>query len=56
MRTSPLSAMLFQVSPRDPSTLGIVAATLLGISAVASVVPALASARIDPVIALRSDG
>jgi predicted permease len=50
-----LSSLLFQVSPTDPVTLGIVTATLLIVAAVATLVPARWTTRIDPVIALRTD-
>ncbi len=51
-----LLALLYQVSPTDPVTLAVVTALLLGIAALASIVPARSSTRIDPVQALRAEG
>jgi putative ABC transport system permease protein len=51
-----LVAMLYAVSPTDAFTLAAVALLLLGISALATLVPARSSTRIDPVIALRAEG
>jgi predicted permease len=50
-----LESLLFQVSPADALTLGIVTAAMLVVATMASAVPARWTARIDPVIALRSD-
>lgn len=50
-----LRAMLFEVSPTDAVTLGLVAVALLGIAVLASLVPARSSTRIEPVVALRAD-
>ena len=51
-----LLALLYQVSPTDPVTLGVVAVLLLAIATLASFIPARSSTRIDPVIALRAEG
>ncbi|HET7563572.1 MAG TPA: FtsX-like permease family protein, partial [Gemmatimonadaceae bacterium] len=51
-----LSVMLYEVSPTDGVTLAVVAAVLLVVAAVASVIPARAITRIDPVSALRVEG
>jgi putative ABC transport system permease protein len=51
-----LRALLFEVSPTDAPTLGTMVVALLGVAAVASLIPARASTRIDPVVALRADG
>src|SRR5437867_6271025 len=48
-----LVAMLYNVSPTDAVTLTLVTAALLGVAALASVIPARSSTRIDPVVALR---
>jgi len=48
-----LRAMLFEVSPVDALTLGVVTALLLVIAGLASVIPARAGASVDPIIALR---
>ncbi len=50
-----LQSILFQISGRDPLTLGSVAALLVGVAAVASFVPAWRASRVDPVEALRSE-
>jgi predicted permease len=47
--------LLFNVSPRDPVILGVVAVVLLAVAVVASLVPAAKAARVDPVIALRAE-
>jgi putative ABC transport system permease protein len=50
-----LTTHLYGVSPADPLTFAAVAAVLLGVAAVASVVPARRAARIDPLRALHTD-
>lgn len=50
-----LGDLLFQVSPRDPWTLATVAALLLAVSAVASLVPGLRATSVDPLVALRAE-
>jgi ABC-type antimicrobial peptide transport system permease subunit len=51
-----LSAMLYEMSPTDGVTLAAVAGALLIVAIIASVIPARAITRIDPVIALRAEG
>jgi putative ABC transport system permease protein len=51
-----LAAMLYEVSPADAVSLAAVAAFLLAVALIATLIPARSSARIDPVIALRVDG
>jgi ABC-type lipoprotein release transport system permease subunit len=46
---------LYDVRPTDFETLAAVTVLLVGIAAVASLIPAQWSARIDPVVALRAD-
>ena len=53
--TRVLRGLLFGVSPADPATFGAVAATLGAVALLASFVPALRAARIDPVEALRQE-
>jgi predicted permease len=50
-----LSSMLFEVSPTDAATLGVVALILLCVAALASLIPTRSSTRIDPVVALRAE-
>ena len=50
-----LESLLFETSPTDALTLASVAAVLLTVAAIASLVPARASARIQPVAALREE-
>jgi putative ABC transport system permease protein len=47
--------LLFSVSPSDPAVYAIVAVVLLGAAMVASLVPALRAARVDPNEALRAE-
>ena len=51
--TRVLQSLLFGVSPTDPPVLGVVAAVLLLLAAVASFAPARRAASVDPVVALR---
>jgi putative ABC transport system permease protein len=50
-----LKSFLFGVDPGDPVTLGAAALALVGISALASWIPARRAARVDPAGALRSE-
>ncbi len=51
-----LVALLYGVTPTDLVTLTAVTGFLLGVALLASLVPARATARIDPVVALRAEG
>jgi putative ABC transport system permease protein len=51
-----LSALLFEISPTDATTLVAVAAVIVAVAAIASFVPARSTGRIDPIIALRNEG
>jgi ABC-type antimicrobial peptide transport system permease subunit len=53
--TRTLSGMLFGVSPLDPGTLAAVILVVLGIAALAALLPALHASRIDPAVALREE-
>jgi predicted permease len=50
-----LATLLFRESPSDPAVYGGVAAVLIGVSLVATVMPAIAASRLDPNVALRAD-
>jgi predicted permease len=50
-----IGPLLYEVSPRDPLVFGIVAGVLLAVAAVASVLPALRAARVDPSTTLRTE-
>jgi ABC-type lipoprotein release transport system permease subunit len=50
-----MSSLLFEVSPLDPVTFGGVSLTLLAAAGLASYVPALRAAGVDPVTALRAE-
>lgn len=51
-----LTSLLYQVSPTDTITLAGVGLLLISIALIATLIPAHSSARIDPAIALRSEG
>jgi predicted permease len=50
-----IASLLFGVSARDPVILGVVAALLIVVAAVASLIPAWRAGRADPISALRAD-
>jgi len=50
-----MASMLYDVSPSDPRTYAAVAVGLLGVAALASALPALRAARVNPLAALRSE-
>ncbi|MEE9264502.1 MAG: ABC transporter permease [Vicinamibacteria bacterium] len=50
-----LSSLLYGVETRDVTTLASVAAILLGIAVLASLVPAYRASRVDPIVALRDE-
>jgi hypothetical protein len=51
-----LTDLLFQVGPSDLITLGLATTLILGVAAVASLIPARMSMGIDPGISLRGEG
>jgi putative ABC transport system permease protein len=53
--TRGLSSLLFGISAANLSVFGAVAAILMGVALLASLIPALRAARVDPVTALRGE-
>jgi predicted permease len=51
-----IAALLYGTSAHDPLTIGAMAAVLIGAATVAAALPARRASRVDPVIALRTDG
>ena len=50
-----VSALIFQVSPSDPAVLALASGVLFVAAVMASLIPAMRAARVDPTIALRAD-
>jgi ABC-type antimicrobial peptide transport system permease subunit len=50
-----LAPLLFAVSPRDPMVLAAVIVTLMGVSLLASWLPAVRASRVDPAESLRAE-
>jgi putative ABC transport system permease protein len=49
------ASLLFGVQPNDPTTIGLVALSLLAVSSAAVMVPAIRAARVDPLACLRHE-
>ncbi len=50
-----LTSVLYGLTPRDPGTIGAVAALIFIVLLLAAAIPARRAARIDPAIALRAE-
>lgn len=48
-----IEAMLYEIPPRDPATYFVVCVTLGAVALLASYLPAMRAARVDPMVALR---
>ena len=48
-----IAAMLYEVSPHDPSTFALIAAVLALVAFIATCVPGLRATRVNPIEALR---
>ena len=53
--TGVLRQFLFELSPTDPATFGIVTATVVATALAASSIPACRAARVDPTEVLRAE-
>ena len=50
-----ISSILFNTSPSDPLSYGVVSLFLVGVAAVASWIPARRATSVDPIVALRAE-
>jgi ABC-type antimicrobial peptide transport system permease subunit len=50
-----VTALVYGVSPRDTTSMVFAGLTLMAVAVLASLAPAIRSARVDPVIAMRAD-
>jgi putative ABC transport system permease protein len=47
--------MLYEIEPLDPLVLGTVALLLVAVATLATYIPARRAARVDPMVALRTE-
>jgi ABC-type antimicrobial peptide transport system permease subunit len=50
-----VASLLFDLAPTDPATISIAALIMIATSALAAYLPARSAARVDPMIALRTE-
>ena len=50
-----MEGLLFELSPRDPTVFVSASVVLLVVAVAASLIPALRAARVEPMLALRSE-
>jgi putative ABC transport system permease protein len=50
-----MGTLLYGVRPTDPGTLGTVCIALIVVAGLATLLPALRAARVDPLVALRNE-
>jgi putative ABC transport system permease protein len=50
-----LSSLLFNLGPRDPLAFAFITCLLVAVAVLASLIPGVSAARVDPVVALRSE-
>jgi len=53
--TPQIASLLYRVSPADPVSIAGAALFLIGVSVLASLIPALRATRVDPMVALRQE-
>ena len=51
--TRTMRSLLFEISPNDPVTIGVIALLVIVVAALASYIPARRATRVDPMVALR---